>query len=219
MLQNALKEVDWEVRITHIEPSGVHAIAGALFGLLHRINKHEIAKAEKDVVCAAAQNRILLPDMEKETVCLMMQWVYHGKLECEDPQQLFNTLQLATRLGIEGLSESCHTRLYNAANDSMQNAFSTGATLKSLLGYGPGPSDNVMGVIVKHALTDDDTPKTLQNLVVNMLATSLDTELWAQLKDLVTHNIALRIVETMLEYRQQITAGVLDNSSIKSEDK
>ncbi|USP79019.1 hypothetical protein yc1106_06293 [Curvularia clavata] len=218
MLQTAIREEDWKVRIMYIDSRGVHAIIGELFGLLHRLNKQEIVSAREDPVRAAAQKRILLPGVEKNTAELVMQWVYQGKFECKNPQQLYNTLQLATQLGIEALSEICLTRLYNAAHDSIQNAMMTGITLKSLLGYGPGPSDNMVGVIFKHALQDHDTPQRIQDLVVHFLATELDTELWAKLKDLANHSITVQIIDAMLGYRQQVGKENPDDNSIKPED-
>lgn len=219
MLQTAIREEDWKRRITYINPPGVHAITAELFGMLHLINKKEITRAEEDVVRAAAQKRILVPDVEEGAVLSVMQWIYEGKFEYQDPQQLCNTLQLATQLGIEALSELCLTKLCNAAQDSMHKAMITGKTLKHLLGFGSDSIDNVIDVIFKHALQDHDTPKRIQELVVDAMAKGLDLELWSCLKDTVSHNIALQVIAAMLENRQQVLEGSHDHDVIKYEDE
>ncbi|KAJ6200064.1 hypothetical protein J3E72DRAFT_391961 [Bipolaris maydis] len=203
MLHDAIRENNTKVRLTYIDAFGLHAITEKLFAAIHRINKREIARAKDDVVRAAAQKRILIPGSEPDTVQTAMDWIYQGKLNCEDPQQLYNTLQLATQLGIKALSEFCHSKLYNAVTDCIQDAMANDTSLKTLLGYGPGPGDRVMEVVFKHAFKDHDVPKRFREIVVETLATNLDAELWAEIKDMVSHKVALQIIEALLEYHQQ----------------
>jgi hypothetical protein len=219
MLHDAIRETDPKVRITFIGSRGVHAITEKLFSALYHIDKRETAKAKDDPVIAAAQKRIFMPGAEKDTIQSVMEWIYQGELDlkCKDPQPLYNALQLATQLGVEALSEFCLTKLCNAADDSMRSAAANGTSLKSLLGYGPGPSDNTVEVIFKHAVKDLDAPKRLQEMVVNILAGSLDVSLWSEIKVVVNHAIALQLIEAMLDYRQQITTRRHDHADIKEE--
>ncbi|XP_014562194.1 hypothetical protein COCVIDRAFT_85043 [Bipolaris victoriae FI3] len=219
MLHDAIREENTKVRLTYINAFGLHAITEKLFAGIHRINKREFDKAKDDVVRAAAQKRILLPEAEPATIQSVMGWIYKGKLDCEDPQELYDTLQLATRLGVKALGESCHSKLYNAANDRIQDALANGISLKTLLGYGPDPGDRVMEVVFKHAFKDNDTPKRLREMVVNTLATNLNAALWTEIKDVVSHSMALQIVEAMLEYQEQVAEGLLDHAEIKHEDE
>ncbi|EUC43023.1 hypothetical protein COCMIDRAFT_7494 [Bipolaris oryzae ATCC 44560] len=218
MLQDAIREVNTKVRLTYINAFGLHTITEKLFSAIHRINKKEIDIAKHDVMRAAAQKRILIPDAEPDTFQLVMDWIYQGKLDCEDPQQLYNTLQLATRLGVTALSEFCHSKLYNAANDSIQDALANGTSLKTLLGYGLGPGDRVLEVVFKHAFKDHDAPKRLREMAVNTLASNLDGELWAEINDVVSHSVALQIIAAMVEYHEQVAEGLLNHDTIKHVD-
>jgi hypothetical protein len=105
-----------------------------------------------------------------------------------------------------------------SASDSINNALNNAIPLRSLLGYGPGPTDDVVGVVFKHVIEDQNTPRRLQNLVVESFAVCLDNELWLQVKPLITHGMALQLIESMIE-QHQVKTELYDQASIKSESE
>jgi hypothetical protein len=73
------------------------------------------------------------------------------------------------------------------------------------LGYGPdAATDDIVGVVFKHAVKNENTPKQLKSLVVDTLAAMLDPDLWQHVKDLVNHGMALQVIEAMIELRQHV---------------
>jgi hypothetical protein len=201
-----------------LKPHAVQAVAAKLFARLHAINKAEVKKAELDPLKAAVQYRILLPDVEEATVRSLMQWIYRGLLSYEDSEQLFAVQKLASQLGVEALARVCLNQLYNAATDSLQRTSNEGVSLQTLLGHGQDAvTDDIVRVVFEHAVKEETTPQQLKGLIVNALATSLDTELWQHVKDRINHGMALQVIEAMVELRQHVKTETYDRDSIKSE--
>jgi hypothetical protein len=94
-----------------------------------------------------------------------------------------------------------------------------GVPIQTLLGYGPGvAADDSFGVVFKHAVGEDDTPKQLKSLVVDTLAATLDPELWQHVKGLINHSMALQVIEAMIELRQHVKLETDDQGEgVKSE--
>jgi hypothetical protein len=207
-------------RLELLKPLAVQAVAAKLYARLHDINKAEVRKAEKDPLKAAAQHRLLLPDVEEATVRCFMQWVYNKTISYKDYEQLYSILKLATQLGVDELASICLNQLYTAANDSLLYASTHGVSLQTQLGYGPdAATDDIVGVVFKHAVKDENTPKQLKNLVIDTLAAGLNTELWMHVKDLVNHGMALQVIEAMINLRQYVKLETDDQESIKSESE
>jgi hypothetical protein len=99
----------------------------------------------------------------------LVQWIYRGTLPCTNATQLYAVMDLAHQLGVEALHEICLTKLYTAASDSIQNASINNISLRTMLGYGPGPTDDVVEVVFKNVIKDHhNTPKRLQDLFIEV---------------------------------------------------
>lgn len=216
-LKDLARITDLPTRLSHLKSRGVQTVAERLFVKLHQINKKEEKRALDEEIRAAAQHRLLLPGVDEKIVRSLMQWIYQGTLHYHDVEQLYAMLQLSHVFGIEALTEICLAKLYNAANDSIQCASDTGVGLQALLGYGPDSVDSVFGVIFKHVLQDKFAPRRLHDLVLDTLAAGLDTELWKELKGQLNLEMALEIIEAMLEHGQQIKSELDNHDHIKSE--
>lgn len=207
-------------RLELLKPLAVQSVAAKLYARLHAIHKSEVKKAAKDPLKAAAQHRILLPDVDESTVRCFMEWIYHAKFMTKGYEQLYSVLKLATQLGVDELASNCLNQLYTAANDSLLYSSTHGVLLQTQLGYGPdADTDDVVGVVFKHAVKDENTPPKLKNLVVDTLAAGLNTELWMHVKDLVNHGMALQVIEAMIDLRQYVKLESDDPESIKSESE
>jgi hypothetical protein len=125
---------------------------------------------------------------------------------------------LAHKLGVEALHEICLTKLYTAASDSIQNASVNNIPLRTLLGYGPGPTDDVVEVVFKNVIKDHNTPKRLQDLFIETFANNIDMELWLQVKPLFTLGMVCRVLEAII-IRQHIKTELYDEPSFKSESE
>ncbi|KAL1792430.1 hypothetical protein ACET3X_008937 [Alternaria dauci] len=192
-------------RLDLLKPHAVQAVVSKLFERLHAIQKSEVKKAERDALKAAAQYRLILPDVEGATVRCFMQWIYRARSMYADSEQLYSVFTLARRLGLDELASICLNQLYNAATDSLMHSDDHGIPLQTLLGYGPDvATDDIVGVVFKHAFKDEDAPKQLKSLVVDTLAASLNPELWQHVKDLINHGMALQVIEAMVGLRQHV---------------
>ncbi|RMZ67673.1 hypothetical protein GMOD_00001633 [Pyrenophora seminiperda CCB06] len=210
---------DLPTRLSYLKSRSIQIIAERLFVMIHQINKKEEKIALNDEVRAAAQHRIFLPGVDEETVLSLMRWIYQGTLHYQDTERLYNILQLAIMLGVEALAETCLTKLYNAASDSIRDALDSGVALRSMLGFGPDPVDNVLGVIFKHVTQDKCTPKRLQDLITDTLAVSLDKELFEEVKGVLSLEMALQIIEAMLCYGQHAKSELCLEDCIKDKEE
>ncbi|CAO2649999.1 Nn.00g012910.m01.CDS01 [Neocucurbitaria sp. VM-36] len=190
---------------------GVHAVAKHLYTMLHKLKKKEAQEAKSNEVKAIAQHRLLLPGFDNITVQLLAHWMYQGTLRWHGADQLYALLNLATRLGVEALAETCLSELCNAAADSIQNALKNGNPLQTLLGYGSDINDPVLEVIFISVFKDKSPPERLLKLVIDTLAGNLDIKLWNHFRDLISHDMARKLVEAMIVQRE------FHQTSVKSE--
>ena len=195
-------------QLSHVKSRGVQTVAEKLFVTIRQITKKEEKRALNEALRAAAQHRLLLPGVVDETIGSLMQWIYRGTLHYQDTEHLYAILQLATTLGVEALTEVCLTKLYDVASENIQDISNSGLPLRNLLVSGPDSVDSALGVIFKHVIQDKCTPKRLQELIIDTLAASLDKELWKEVKILISHEMALEIIEAMLDIGQQIKSEV-----------
>jgi hypothetical protein len=212
------REMSLPARLALLEPRVVQLVAEKLFAKLHQVKKKEAVRAEKDSTRAAAYQRLLLPGVEEATVRSLVQWIHQETLHYEDFEQLCTVMGLAAKLGVAALHEICLTTLYTSASENIQNALVNGMPLHSLLGYGPGPTDDVVGVVFKHVIKDQNTLKRLQDLVIGSFAACLDQELWLQVAPLVTHGMALQLIKAMID-QKQVKTELYDQAIIKSESE
>jgi hypothetical protein len=209
-------------RLDLLKARGVQNVASELFSLLFRIQKSETAKAKDDPLKAAARGRLLLPNFEESTVRSFMQWIYGGILEDHGAEELYSLMMLATELQVVALTEACLSKLCNAISDSMQQAQTRGMALRTLLGFGSESAtaaDSFVSTVFGHAFKDKNMPRRLFKLVINILAEGMDTELFAVIKELVSHEMAMQLLEAMIARPKIIKAELYGQPAIKSESE
>lgn len=209
------RELVLRERLSPLKSQGVHAVAARLFKTLYEVEKRETQDAANNSVKAAAQCRMLLPGIDITIVKSLIQWIHQQPLNCTRPDSLYDLLNLANHLGVEALAETCLSKLCNAATDSMHCALAGAVPLANLLGYGSGAADPVLEVIFINVFKDKSPPKRLLKLVIDTLAQCLDTELWAHLRELIGHEMALQLVEGMISREVKIEQS--DQAILKSE--
>jgi hypothetical protein len=216
--QKSAADLSLAGRLELLKPQALQAVAAKLFARLHAINKTETRKAEEDPLKAAVQYRIILPDVEEATLRSLMQYIYRGSVQSEGSEQVYAVMKLAEQLGVDTLATKCLNALYSTANTSLKRAIADGISLQTLLGYSSDAApDDIVGVVFKHAIKDKDAPKELKGLVIDTLAACLDPELWMHIRSLVSHEMALQIIEAMVGNRQHVKFEMGDDDSIKSE--
>jgi hypothetical protein len=207
-------------RLDLLKPRGVQNVASELSSLLFRIQKAEISKANDDPLKAAAQGRLMLPNFEESTVRLFMQWIYGGVLEDLGAEGLYALMMLATELQVVALTEACLSKLCNAVSESIQQAQTRGTALRALLGYGSESataSDGFVSAVFGHAFKDKKMPGRLFKLVIDTLAEGMDTDLFAEIKELVSHEMAMQLLEAMIARPKIIKTELYGRPAIKSE--
>jgi hypothetical protein len=197
-----------QARLASLDPEGLLAILDSLSAKLHKFKAKEKESAKKDPIKAAAQRRLILHKEEEGTVQALMVWIYQGRLEYKNADQLYAIFRLADDLGIETLAETCLTRLCDDTSRSLQQARSQNLPLQYLLGYGISaecnetlPSvaiDNVVAIVFKHITKEENTPKRLLQIFVEALAGSLDMELWTLLKEVLSRDKMAALIEALL---------------------
>lgn len=215
----ATHDSDIRARLACIKPRSVYAIVQKLFARLHQIEKKEFEAAKKDPLRAAAQKRIVVPGFEQDAVQFVMQWIYKGALSCEDLQQLYNTLQLASLWGIEALAEFCENKLYTIIKDLLQSQPVHCTALQSLFECSLYQNDNSLGVIFQLVLKDQNAPKRLQELVIKAVATDLNLTTWPELKPLVSHDTAVKLIGALAQKCPPRSASIGSDSDMEHESK
>jgi len=207
-------------RLDILKPQAVHEVAAKLFAVVHRINKSEIRKAEQDPLKAAAQHRIILPDVGESTVRALMQWIYQGPQPFEGSEQTYAVMKLADRLGVAALAIKCRDALCHVTNASIERADADGTSFQTLIGYGTdSAADDIVRVVFEHAMKDENAPEKLKSLIIDALAGYLDLELWQHVKGQITHKTALQIIESMVRLRPLVKTEMDGQDSIKSESQ
>ncbi|KAH7337913.1 hypothetical protein BKA66DRAFT_555278 [Pyrenochaeta sp. MPI-SDFR-AT-0127] len=199
------RDMSLKERLSLLQSRGVRIVAELLFAKLHKITKSENMKAASNPVKAAAQRRIILPEFEATTVQSFIRWIYQGSLTYQNADQLYALLNLSSNISVPSLSELCLQKLHYAAIDTIRLAIANGDRIQALLEFGSAHTDNALKVVFTNVLKDKDPPKRLLQLVIDTLADNLDMELWAHLRNLIGHELALQLIEVMID-RQQIKA-------------
>lgn len=220
-LPGRLDLLDWQGMTNMIERLGA---------ALSRLKALEKGKGKDDPVKAMAQNRIVLPGVSGAPVKSLVAWIYRGELHYQGAEHLYATYELAIHLQVDALAEKCLSQLFITAFDIIQETSRQGKLLGSLLGFPSAgeadllgrqrvPSDNTVEVIFKRVLTDPKPPSRLLDLVVNTMASKLDSGLWVQIQDTISHPVALRLIDAMLQ-QKQVKGGRHENRdmAIKLED-
>ncbi|KAH9878279.1 hypothetical protein J1614_003496 [Plenodomus biglobosus] len=181
-----------DTRLGFLKSRGVQNVAEQLYAKIHQLEKQERSEARTSALVAVAQNRILLPDTDDTTVQLLVQWIYHGTLDRHDASQTYDLMSLANRLGVDVLRELCLGALVVGLKDTLQAARVTGLPLAHLLGYGTDSANELLDTIFKKVFLENDSPERLKELVINAIADDLNMELWTYLKNILSHDLALR---------------------------
>jgi len=220
MPQKPAADLSLVSRLELLKPQAVYTVASLLFARLHAINKTEIQKAKGDPLKAAAQHRIILPDVEESTVRALMEWMYQRRFPLMGTEQTYAVMKLAQQIGIEVLADQCRTAIFNATNISIERADADGTSFQTLIGYGTKPAaDDIVAVVFNHAMKDESTPQDLKGLVIDSLAGYLDIELWQHVKSQINHRTALEIIQAMVKLRQIVKTEMDGQDSIKSESQ
>lgn len=171
-----------------------------------------------------AQGRLSLRDTEARSVASLVEWAYdESMLNFEDAEHLYDIWALATRLEFDVLARECMDRLFKTASASIRDAFSNNIGLGHLIGLtraqdAPGLADDVVTTVFHHVLKDDNPPAKLSDLVIRALARGLDSELWAQLKSMVSHDTACKLIDALVALKVlKVEQGGVDGSLVKYE--
>jgi hypothetical protein len=203
-----------------LKPRGVQNVAAELYSLLFRIQKSEAKTIKDDPVKAAAYGKLFLTNFEEAAVRSFMQWMYGGQFEDHGAEEMYALLMLATELQVVALMEACMTKLCGAVTANMEQARSSGIPLRALLGYGSGPPENsdiAIGVVIGHAFKNNNIPRRLFKLVVDTLADDMDAELFVEIKDLISRDMAIQLLEAILARQKAIKGQLYDHACVKSE--
>jgi hypothetical protein len=84
-----LKGMGIQLRVQSLQARGVLNVAQRLFDELRQIKQEEKEAAETERLKAAAQRRIILPNVEDRVAKSLVHWVYnHGALTYDDAEHL-----------------------------------------------------------------------------------------------------------------------------------
>jgi len=87
--EKELKGMGIILRLQALSARGVLAVAEALSNLLREVKMKERDAAKTDLLKAAAQRRIILPNTQGRTIRSLVHWLYgQGALDYEDPEHL-----------------------------------------------------------------------------------------------------------------------------------
>lgn len=211
------RSVGLSARLTLLKSGAVMEVAAQLYARLHQISKDELKKAESDINRAAAQQRILLPTADEGAVHSLVNWVYQGALYTGDEAELYTLMNLASELGVNVLNELCLSKLANGVFDSIQQANAWGVPFRNLLGHGPDLADPFLDTVFIKVFNDSSPPGRLLKLVIDALAENMDTELWPHVRQAVSHEMALQLIDAMVLLQQIKNEKRLDQTSVKSE--
>lgn len=209
-----------------LNAEGLVEVAEEVCTRLQKFKAAEKQLAKTSALNAWAQGRLLLRGASEQSVVSLVEWAYHGTLNCDNAENLYDFWALATRLRFDVLAEECINRLYNSASASLSNACSNGVSLRSLLGLSnkqdateaTAQSSDVVVAVFHHVLRDEKTPEKLTELIVDALARGMDMELWIQVQDLINPDIKNRLINFMIVYRDiKVEGGLEDGGPVKLE--
>lgn len=206
----SFRDMDLFARVQYLNVEGVYNLTQELFHYLWIFKGIESNNACQSSLKAAAQRRIILPRTDGETVNSVSNWLYFNKLHFRDAGRLYQIHRLAETLGIRNLAETCLNKLANAAFATVHHASSQGLSLLAIL-YGndrplrekiptvvPDNLVDIASIVFLNVLKEENTPAILQELVINAIADSKDCRLFTELRHMVSHEMALRIIEAFM---------------------
>lgn len=191
------RDVSANARLPLLNSQGVQHVAEKLFTKLVRIGRVDRLKAKTDVVKAAAQHRILLPNIDGTTIQSFVDWIYRGAIQCSDAEQLYSLLDLSIQMGTKALTELCVSKLHVTASDCIRQTLANGLDVEALVSPTSSPP-NVVAVVFGHVIKSERPPKRLLQLVLDTIACNLSEGLWAQLKESMTHQMTLQLIDSIV---------------------
>lgn len=205
-------------RLQLLKVEHIFTIVQDLYQSLRNIKSKEKKKALTDKVKAAAQMRIILPEYDPVTVGCVVSWIYQQKLHFSNAYQLYQIYQLADKLGLEALAETCVNKMLSAATESINLATTQGLGLSVLLDQSrdefstnengvDDPLTDIVPMLFTRVLKDGKAPDVLQSLVITSIAESGDLNLFYTLKDLFGRSMALDLAEALMKRLCGVTSG------------
>ncbi|KAJ4310578.1 hypothetical protein N0V94_008365 [Neodidymelliopsis sp. IMI 364377] len=200
-------------RLALLNSEGALEVAEELCAQLQRVQAMEKQSAKGSANRAMAQRRILLRDVSEKAVSSLVEWAYDQRgLHYDNAEHLYDLYLLATRLKFDELAEQSLDRLFTQTSSCIDYTLASGLTLRCLLRFGSSEEEDPMAVdpqandvvatVFRHVLQDQDPPERLLQLVIDTMATYMDSALWAELKPTVSQNIAHQLVGIMVAYRE-----------------
>lgn len=211
-------------RLGHLTGSGVRSLALELYRVLRGIRKSEKTKAKDDMIKAAAQRRILLPDFDRRTVSSLVAWITTNELIHEDAEHLCKIYALARRFEIVNLAQACLGKVWNSMLRALEFAKAEGKSLKSLLekseADGPSPKveediKDVVSTVFKYVLNEKEPPLVLRDLVIHALRV-MDDDLQAY--ELIEASANKELISLLYKSTKKLLTSLKpDYSNIKLE--
>jgi hypothetical protein len=173
-------------RLQLMKPEAVLNVTNRLYKALWRLKGQEESKAFKDEIKAAAQHRIILLNVDEDTVGSLLHWVYNSELQFLDAEHLCKIYSLAERLGLHELAENCLAKLFTAASTAIDDANIEGVSLQDLLDGIPAaandsahgncdPLTGIVRTVFTFVLQQERPPAVLKQLVIEAIANSADS--------------------------------------------
>jgi hypothetical protein len=200
-------------RLALLNSEGALEVAEELCTQLQRVHATEKQSAKSSIGKAMAQRRILLRDVSEKAVSSLVEWACDQRdLHYDNAEHLYDLYLLATRLKFDELAEQSLDRLFTHTSSCIDYTLASGLTLRCLLWFGSSEeedptvadpqTDDVVATVFRHVLQDQDPPERLLQLVIDVMATCMDSRLWAELKTTVSQNIAHQLVGIMVAHRE-----------------
>lgn len=215
-------------RLQVMKPEAVLAVLRRLYQSLWRIKATEEQKAANNELKAAAQQRILLPNVDENAVGAIVQWIYKGTLRFTDANNLCEIYGLAGRLGIQQLADTCMSKLSGGTLAALQHANIEGIHLQELLDrpqppITQGSLPDLVRTVFFFVLKHEKPPAALKQLVIEAIADSADAGLLAVLLQIMNCDvrgqlcIALtdRLAKVKMETKEH---GAMDHNGHSSFD-
>lgn len=217
------QEVDIALRMSYLNSSGVYCVASELYARVHRLIKEWHTKARKNPIVAAAQRRLLLPNVEEAAVTALLSWIYQTPMVSQNAAEMYAVWSLSSDLGVIALAEKSLDQLINDFSGVVQHIEENGVPLHTLVGSGGLDDTNVIEVILDKVFKDESPAPRLLELVLRTLADHLNSELWAIIKDPIGHTKALGLIDTLIDRRfvrpeQHTVASVKPESDVGGTD-
>jgi hypothetical protein len=170
------------------------------------IKRAEVKLVRTSTLKAAAHRKLLLPNVDLDTIGPLLQWLYQGKLDLRTPKQLCKVYGLAEDLGVTNLAQTCLRRLSTEAFDAIKRAASEGMPLRALIDSAQASSqedqhnpDNpfagIVWTVFEFVLQHEDPPMELQHMVIEAIADSADSGLL----DSLIPKMSVRILQNLIK--------------------